>query len=162
MRAARPLRNLVSRRLEIGLMSAIKFLLRKGDEPDRTAILELLASYEMEADLPPSEFVVAEIDGQVVGAARLEWEEQAAYVRPILIHSAWRGRNIGLALIRTVAQNLPALHVVARGNAAGFYRKYGFKSMPWERVPERYRQECETCPALETCGPEPMVLIVSL
>ena len=80
-------------------MSAIKVLLRTGDEPDRTAILDLLASNKMEADLTPSEFVVAEIDGQVVGAARLEWEEQKAYVRPILVHSAWRGRNIGMALI---------------------------------------------------------------
>jgi N-acetylglutamate synthase-like GNAT family acetyltransferase len=137
-------------------MGVIKFLLRKGNERDRTAVHDLLVSYEMAADLPPNEFIVAEIEGQIVGAARLEWEDQAAYVRPILVHSAWRGKNIGVALIRTIAQHQPALHVVARGSATGFYRKLGFMPMPWDQVPERYRQECETCPALETCRPEPM------
>lgn len=139
-------------------MSAIKFLLRKGKESDRPAIQDLLVYYEMGADLPPTEFVVAEIDGQLVGAARLEWEDQAAYVRPILVHPAWRGKNIGMALIRMIAQNQPALHVVSRGRVAGFYRKLGFMPVPWNQVPERYRQECAACPDLEMCSPEPMIL----
>lgn len=141
-----------------GNMRVIKFLLRQGDEPDRSAIFDLLASYEMESDLPASEFIVAEIDGQLVGAARVEWEDQAAYVRPILVDSAWHGQKIGKALIRTIAQNLPALYVVARGEATGFYRKLGFLPMPWDQVPERYRQECEACPISEACCPEPMIL----
>jgi N-acetylglutamate synthase-like GNAT family acetyltransferase len=143
-------------------MNVIKFLIRKGEESDRTAIIDLLASHDMEADLPPNEFIVAEIDGLIMGAVRLEWQDQAAYVRPILVHPAWRGRSIGLALIRTIAQKQPALHVVSRGGACGFYSKLGFISMPWDQVPERYRQECETCPDLVTCCPEPMVLTGAL
>ena len=143
-------------------MSAIKFLLRKGEELDRLAIHSLLASYEMEADLPPSDFMVVEINGQLAGAARLEWEDQGVYVRPILVNPAWRRRSIGTALIRALTQNLSVLHVVARGQAIGFYRKLGFQPMSWDQVPERYRDECETCPNSNTCHPEPMVLTVSL
>lgn len=139
----------------------IKYLLRRGNEPDRPALRDLLASYGMEADLPPFEFTVAEIEGQIVGAARLAWEDRSAYVRPILVHSAWQGKNIGRALIKKVANNLPSLSVVARGEAAGFYCKLGFTVIPWDRVPERYRLECQDCPDWEACCPVPMILIRS-
>ena len=139
-------------------MGVIKFLLRQGEEADRSAIHDLLSFYEMEADLPGAEFIVVEIDGQIMGAARLEMEEQAAYIRPILVHPNWRRRNIGTALIGEIAKNLPALHVVARGEAVGFYQKIGFTPMPWDQVPERYRLECDACPELEACCPEPMIM----
>ena len=139
-------------------MNAIKFLIRQGDEKDRSALHDLLVSCDMEADLPPEEFIVVDIEGQIVGAARLEWENQSAYVRPILVHSSWRGMNIGLTLIRTLTEYQPIIHVVARGSAIGFYNKLGFVSMTWDQVPERYRQECETCPDLETCHPVAMIL----
>lgn len=134
------------------------YLLRNGKESDRNALQDLLASYKMEADIAPDEFLFAEVDGRVVGAARLEYEEEAAYLRPIVVASEWQGKNIGSVLVERIVQGLQVLHVVARGKAAGFYRSLGFLPMTWEEVPERYRQECQTCPDLQECRPLPMVL----
>lgn len=99
---------------------AIQFLLKIGDEADRAAIQALLAKHSMAADLSPSEFLQAEIGGRVAGAARLEWEERRAYIRPIMVEPAWSRKGIGRLLVRSLSQGLDSVHVVARGRAAGF------------------------------------------
>jgi N-acetylglutamate synthase-like GNAT family acetyltransferase len=134
--------------------------LRRGGEPDRQALYELLANYQMEADLDPAEFLVAEINGTLVGAARLEWENQIAYLRPVLVASKWQAKGIGRTLVQALAEGLPAsLNVVARGEAARFYGRLGFLPIPWEQVPDHYQEECALCPDRGACCPIPMVLM---
>lgn len=136
----------------------IKFLLRRGGETDRQALHGLLTSHQMESNIEPAEFLVAEIDGTLVGAARLEYEQQSAYLRPVLIYSKWQMKGIGRALVRALAKDLPSLHVVARGEATGFYERLGFLPMSWEQVPTHYREECVGCPDRAICRPVLMVL----
>jgi N-acetylglutamate synthase-like GNAT family acetyltransferase len=138
-------------------MSTIRFNLRPGSEPDRQAICTLLASSAMEADLPPQEFLVAEVDGQLVGLARLEWEGKTAYIRPVVVDDAWQGKGIGRRLIREISKGLPSVNVIARGSACGFYECIGFIPTGWDQIPGRYRQECITCPDLLFCQPVPMM-----
>lgn len=136
----------------------LKYLLRNGTEADRQALQTLLENNQMEVDINPAEFLLAEINGELAGAARLEHENSHVYLRPVVVDSKWHGKNIGSALIRSIAQGVDMLYVVSRGKSTGFYQKLGFLPIPWEQVPERYRQECNTCPDLGHCQPIPMVL----
>ena len=99
------------------------FLVRRGCENDRQALQELLASYQMETDINPVEFWVAEVNDTLVGAVRLEQENQTAYLRPIAVDQKWQAQGIGRALMQEIMVGLPNLNVVARGEAAGFYRQ---------------------------------------
>jgi len=141
-----------------GKIGVIKWLLRRGEEHDQLPLQALLSSYQMDAVLDAQEFLVAEMDGELVGAARLEYEEGKAYLRPVVVAANMQGQGVGRALVRALAQDLPALEVVARGKAAGFYKSLSFVTMPWEQVPGRYWQECHSCPDYEECRPEPMIL----
>jgi N-acetylglutamate synthase-like GNAT family acetyltransferase len=136
----------------------IKFLVRQGVELDQSAIEALLASHSMEANVPPHEFLVAEIDGRLVGLVRPEREGQAVYLRPVVVDSNWQGKGIGRLLVREISKGLPAVQVISRGETTGFYGSLGFIPMAWEQVPDRYRQECETCPDRGNCRPLPMSL----
>jgi N-acetylglutamate synthase-like GNAT family acetyltransferase len=131
-------------------------LLRDGQEPDRPRIGELLAYYQMEADLDPVEFLVAEVDGLVVGAARLEWADGQVYLRPLVIAAGWHQRGIGRALVSQLLSKSTGLRVVARGNAAGFYERLGFERVNWEQVFPAFVGECQDCQYHQSCQPVPM------
>jgi N-acetylglutamate synthase-like GNAT family acetyltransferase len=129
---------------------------RRGGESDLTALQRLLESHQMKTEVDPAEFWLAEVEGGLAGAARLEWEDGLAYLRPVAVDPEWQAQGIGRRLIQELAEGLPELNVVARGEAVGFYTRLGFMPAAWEQVPERYRQECADCPDSESCQPQPM------
>jgi N-acetylglutamate synthase-like GNAT family acetyltransferase len=133
--------------------------LRRGGESDLPTLQRLLRSHQMETEVDPGEFWLAEVEGSLAGAARLEWEDGLAYLRPIAVEPDWQAQGIGRVLVQEIATGLHQLNVVARGEAIGFYRRLGFAPVDWEQVPERYRQECTACPDLETCRPAPMAWV---
>lgn len=130
---------------------------RRGVESDLHALQQLLSSHQMETEVDPTEFWLADVEGCLAGAARLEWEGGLAYLRPIAVDHQWQARGIGRALVEQIVVGLPQLNVVARGEAIGFYTRLGFVIVPWEQVPGRYRQECADCPDYPACGSRPMV-----
>jgi N-acetylglutamate synthase-like GNAT family acetyltransferase len=133
-----------------------KLIVRRGGENDLPALQKLLGSHQMETEVDPAEFWLAEVEGGLAGAARLEWEDGQAYLRPVAVDLEWQAQGIGRVLVQEIAADLTELNVVARGEALGFYTQLDFTPVDWEQVPERYRQECANCPDLETCRPAPM------
>ena len=132
-------------------------LIRHGCESDLMALQALLASHRMETQVDPAEFWLAEVEGSLAGAARLEIENETAYLRPIAVDQNWQAKGIGRALIQKLVADLTQLNVVARGEAVGFYTQLDFMPVAWEQVPERYRQECADCSDYEACRPAPMI-----
>lgn len=47
---------------------------------------------------------------------------------------------------------------ISRGEAAGFYKSYGFEPCSFSKIPEQYREQCDECPVKEECKPVPMIL----
>lgn len=131
--------------------------IRHGCSSDRRALVRLLASHLMETDVDPTEFLVAEADGELLGAVRLEWAAaDNAFLRPIVVATEAQGVGLGRALLQGFFAVCHKISVVARGDAIPFYRQLGFTTMDWDEVPSKYRHECECCDELPQCRPMSM------
>lgn len=130
--------------------------LRPGHAEDLPALQHLLAVNGLAGDIAPGEGWVAEEAGRVVGFIRLEVAGQQPYIRPVVVAPSAQGRGIGRLLIEHVRSQFSELRVVARGQAVGFYDSLGFKPVGWENIPLSFYQECEVCPELAQCRPQPL------
>ena len=131
--------------------------IRQGCPSDGHALVRVLASHYMGTDIDPVDFVVAEVDGRMLGAARLEWVgTDEAFLRPIVVATEARGMGLGRALLERLFGVCSGISVIARGDAVPFYRRLGFTVKDWSSVPGEYRDECEYCEDRAECRPMPM------
>lgn len=131
--------------------------IRQGRPSDKRALVRLLASERMATGIDSVNFIVAEANGRLLGAARLEWVGMdEAFLRPIVVAAEARGRRLGRALLERLFAICSRISVVARGDAVSFYRHLGFTAMDWSSVPSEYRDECECCGDLAQCRPMSM------
>ena len=131
--------------------------IRQGRLSDTRALVQLLASQRMATDIDPVDFIVAEVNCRLLGAARLEWAGTGdAFLRPIVVATEARGTGLGRALLERLFAVCGSISVIARGDAVPFYRRLGFTAMDWSSVPSEYRDECESCNDLAQCRPMPM------
>ncbi len=100
----------------------------------------------MATDIDPVDFIVAEVNGRLLGAARLAWVgTNDAFLRPIVVATGARGTGLGRALLERLFGVCSSISVIARGDTVPFYRHLGFTAMDWSSVPGAYRDECECC-----------------
>ena len=131
--------------------------IRQGRPSDGRALVRLLASHRMATDIDPADFIVAEVNGRLLGAARLAWVgTDDAFLRPIVVATEARGTGLGRALLERLFGVCSSISVIARGDAVPFYRHLGFTAMDWSSVPGEYRDECECCDDLAQCRPMSM------
>jgi N-acetylglutamate synthase-like GNAT family acetyltransferase len=131
--------------------------IREGQPSDGRALVRLLASQQMATDVDPTDFILAEVNGRLCGAARLEWVgTDDAYLRPIVVTTEAQRTGLGRALLERLCALCSRISVIARGDAVPFYRRLGFTSMDWSSVPGEYRDECERCDDLVQCRPMSM------
>ena len=131
--------------------------IRQGRLSDRPALARLLASQRMATDIDAADFILAEVNGQLLGAARLAWAEtEDAFLRPIVVAAEARRRGLGRALLERLFDICPSISVIARSDAVPFYRRLGFTDRDWSSLPAEYRDECERCDDLEQCRPRSM------
>ena len=108
----------------------------------------------MATDIDPVDFIVAEVNCRLLGAARLEWAKtDDAFLRPIVVATEAQGTGLGRALIERLFAVCSRISVVARGDAVPFYRHLGFTAVNWYSVPVQYRDECECCEDFAQCRP---------
>jgi N-acetylglutamate synthase-like GNAT family acetyltransferase len=131
--------------------------IRQGRPSDARALAHLLASQRMGADIDPVDFIVAEGNCGLLGAARLEWAgTDEAFLRPIVVAAEAQGTGLGRALLERLFGVCSRISVVARGDAVPFYRHLGFTARDWSSVPGQYRDECECCGDFAQCRPVSM------
>ncbi|MCJ7594043.1 MAG: GNAT family N-acetyltransferase [Desulfobacterales bacterium] len=134
-----------------------KVCIRQGRPSEARALVQLLASQRMATDIDPVDFIVAEVNCRLLGAARLEWAEtDDAFLRPIVVEAEAQGTGLGRALLERFFGVCSWISVVARGDAVPFYRHLGFTARDWSSVPSQYRDECECCGDFAQCRPMSM------
>ena len=132
-------------------------LIRQGRPSDRSALERLLASQRMATDIDPAGFIMAEVNGRLLGAARLIWVgAYDAFLRPVVVATEARGTGLGRALVERLFGACSRISVIARRDAVPFYRHLGFTAVDWSSIPSAYMNECECCDDFEQCRPVSM------
>jgi N-acetylglutamate synthase-like GNAT family acetyltransferase/SAM-dependent methyltransferase len=136
---------------------------------DRAAVEGLLAGAELPTagvtDQFEHAFVVAETDGEVVGAAGLETYGAHGLLRSVVVRPELRGRGVGeqLVLERLAwarSRGIQAVYLLTT-TAAPFFARLGFRTVARERVPgsiARSAEFSEVCPSTATVMSVPLAV----
>jgi N-acetylglutamate synthase-like GNAT family acetyltransferase len=135
-------------------------IIRRATTADLEDLRELLREMDMGADhLPLHDLLVAVDDDRLAGAVHLQQVGDELYLRAMAVNPEFQCRGVGRALVVALLEGHDRVKVVARGPAAPFYKKLGFQPTGWQDIHTDMRAECDDCPDLETCAPQPLVFI---
>jgi amino-acid N-acetyltransferase len=148
--------------------------LRKAVLADVPALLDIINGYarrgqllsRTEASLRErlADFIVAEVEGQVVGGAALtELGPGLAEVRSLAVREGFAGRGIGHALVEAAVAEAArrGLHeVLALTRRTSFFAALGFEATRRERYLDKLMVDCQTCPMNLCCDETAMVRVL--
>ena len=110
-----------------------EILIRKAGKSDLPAIQRLLSTYFLDMEgLEPEDFVLAEIDGKIIGCAALIKSESQGKdfleIHSIAVHPNFRGKGIGTRLIKHLLTTIgdPGCDLYVRTTAPVFFEKLNF------------------------------------
>lgn len=101
------------------------------------------------------EFVVAEIDGRIIGCAALRvYTPQLAELGSLAVSEAAHGLGVGRKLVAAI-EDQAALHGIGTVFALTlqdvFFHKSGYRTVPKEMFPLKVWADCRQCPKLHAC-----------
>lgn len=141
------------------------FIYRKPTFADVDEIYNLIAGYAAQGFMLPKsynvlyetlrEFVVAELDGKIVGvgALHLTWNELAE-VRSMAVHPDFSRRGIGSAIVKKLLEEGRAVGVkkfFTLTYRPEFFKSLGFELTTKESLPHKIWKECIDCPKFANC-----------
>ena len=144
---------------------------RPANFADVEALYHLLSAYAKDGLMLPRarsvlyenlrDFIVAEVDGVIVGAGSLHflWD-RLAEVRSLAIAPDWAGKGLGREIVRLLeAQG--ALYGVtlyfALTYQPGFFSACGYEQADKELLPQKVWKECVYCPKYPDCDEIAMI-----
>ena len=138
-------------------MSDELFTLRPAREDDMPSI-QAMAYAEGMPPIPSTDNLTVAVNGsdEVVGFIRLQLDEDAWHINPVVTYPTWRRYGVGKALVEDAMARTGGLRFVARGGSVPFYRALGFEDVAWEHIGSKIAGECDGCPIREECNPQPM------
>lgn len=132
--------------------------LRPATPADQAAVRALLADAGLPVegleDFFPDGYVVAEVEGRVVGATGIESHEENGLLRSAVVAPEWQGRGIGRLLAEerlswARRRGLRAMYLLTT-TAAGYFPRLGFIPIGRDEVPAGVQASSEfaaTCPS---------------
>jgi amino-acid N-acetyltransferase len=135
-------------------------MIQKATEQHRGAIVSLLQSQKLPAeDLPPAldDFLIVKEEDSLVGLIGLERYGDYGLLRSMVVHPAYRNRQIAERLVQQLETNasgsgITVLYLLTETAAAYFNRK-GYQTIHRNEVPPRVMASTEfshVCPASAT------------
>ena len=140
-------------------------VIRRARLTDVPAMMPLLNEYARQAEILPRmeadvyqsirEWVVAEVNGEIVGMGSLLilWGDLAE-VRSLVVSPAAHGQGIGRKIVTQLLEDAARLEVptvFALTRQAGFFLKLGFKVTEKEKLPRKVMKDCVFCPKFHAC-----------
>lgn len=141
------------------------FIYRKPTFADVDEIYNLIAGYAAQGFMLPKpynvlyetlrEFVVAELDGRIigVGALHLTWNELAE-VRSMAVHTDFSRHGIGSAIVKKLLEEGREVGVkkfFTLTYRPEFFKSLGFELTTKESLPHKIWKECIDCPKFANC-----------
>jgi len=139
---------------------------RQAAEADAAAVHRLISDNLEAGHLLPrtiddivehaARFMVAELDGAVVGCAELApLSKTVAEVRSLVVDQESRGHRIGPRLVTELAAGAASrgfATLCAFTHQPSHFVKMGFTIVPHMWVPEKIAHDCTACPLFRRCG----------
>ena len=149
-------------------MNVAPFMIRSAQDADVPYLLLLLRGENMPL-MPDSDLLTSSVavndDDKPVGFIRIlqvsdaqNPQASAAYVYPVAVFPEWRDLGVGRALISHAQKKYGELRLVACRASRAFYPKCGFQPISWKQIAASIARDCELCPDLPTCDPQPFAI----
>ena len=130
--------------------------LRQAAPSDLPTVERLLAAAELPTDDVAKhlhDFIIAESEGEVVGAIGFEVYADAALLRSAVVAPVWQGRGVGRALVERLvgeaaAREIDALFLLT-STAHRYFASFGFEPVRREDIPTLVKTSVEfrgACP----------------
>lgn len=135
-------------------------LINRYAEQDKMLFRSLADVYER-----LQSFLVAELDGRIVGCCALEiiWSDLGE-IKSLAVAGGEKGRGIGRQLVAAAVEQALRLglpRVFALTLEPQFFEKVGFAVVPKERLPLKVWSDCARCPKQHECDEIAVVRDVS-
>ena len=141
-------------------------VLRTATVADAEAIHALIEEYRGGGHLLPRtldeirahahRFVVAAVDGDVIGCADLApLSRTVAEVRSLVVAAAARRTGLGRELVDDLVRRAGAAgfdRLCAFTHAPSYFVELGFSIVPHVWLPEKIQADCRSCPEFRQCG----------
>ena len=147
-------------------------IVRPATEADIEAIVAVVNENARQGHLLPrtpeniraslNTWLVAEVDGQVVGiGSLLKMSDVLVEVRSLAVLPAFRMYGVGARIVQSLVEEarqrgFPTVFALTR--AVHFFEKLGFTVTNKERFPEKVWRDCVICPLQHACDETAVVL----
>ncbi len=150
-------------------------VLRKAMIKDVPDMARIINSYASQGQMLPRshhklyqeirDFVVAVVDGQVVGCGALHvvWADLAE-IRSLAVTQDWLGMGVGRKIMEALikeARSLGLPSVFALTYRQAFFERMGFHVVPRETLPHKIWGECLDCPQFPNCNEVAMTIDIT-
>jgi len=139
------------------IVSIVNYWSDKGENLPRS-------KYDIIHDI--QNFVVAEVDGKVIGCACLYiYQTGLAEIRSVGVMPDAQGHGQGKAMIQFLleqARHIELQRVIVLTRAPEFFAKLGFGNTPMNSLPEKVIKDCDICPKKDACDEVSMEYLVEV
>jgi len=109
-------------------------------------------------------FIVAELDGEVVGCCCLNviWADLAE-IKSLAVAAEHKGKGIGTSLVNTALKQAGELglpKVFALTLEPDFFKKMEFGNIPKKQLPMKVWKDCAKCPKQQNCDEVAVIKIL--
>lgn len=127
--------------------------IRPASKKDEEVIAILLSTYFLDRDgVALDDFIVAEVQGRVVGAACFV-HRLCPELHTIAVHTNYRCMGIGSNMVEYIVEHMPAAwkQLYVRTTAPAFFRKLGFMELAGALRTQLW-DDCRHCERIEGCA----------
>jgi len=148
-----------------------KIQIRNAEKKDVDSICRILSPYaKRKLVLPrtPEEisthvrnFCVAEKNGRVIGCcAYRDYGSNLFEIRSLAVSSRSAGAGAGSRLVKFMIARIArkGVKIFALTTSAGFFHRFGFRTVEKDMFPQKIWSDCSKCPKLNDCDEEAVLL----
>jgi len=148
------------RNAKISDAEAIYSLINSYAEQDKMLFRSMANIYEN-----LQSFIVAELDGNIVGCCALQiiWSDLAE-IKSLAVDETNTGAGVGTMLVAAAVEQagqFGLLQVFALTLYPGFFEKMGFKTIEKDSLPMKVWSDCAKCPKQQNCDETAVIKTVS-
>ncbi len=116
---------------------AVLPVIRRATAADQAAIKAMVRRAGLDPfNLQWPNFVLAEIDGQVVGIGQVRPYPGCPELGSIVTLPQYRGRGVASQIIEALLyERADTVYLECAGRMANFYTRFGFQEIPWGQAP---------------------------